>query len=132
MATETEEPRPHIEDQQPRDEPDEQEGGPVKPFLEHLEDLRWVLIKSLVALAVGMLICLIAGDKVVAILKHPLANAKVRHPRNVQVITVLAGTNRIGVFHLGANERAAFGLPTNQLLALQVTLKPSGSNEWII
>ena len=48
-------------------EPDEEEGGPVKSFLEHLEDLRWTLIKSLVTIAIAMLICLIAGDKVVAI-----------------------------------------------------------------
>ena len=27
-------------------DPEEEEGGPVKSFLEHLEDLRWVLIKS--------------------------------------------------------------------------------------
>jgi len=32
---------------------DEEEGGPVKSFLEHLEDLRWVLIKSLAALGVA-------------------------------------------------------------------------------
>ena len=40
------------------DEHVEEEGGPVKSFLEHLEDLRWVLIKSLAALSVAMLICL--------------------------------------------------------------------------
>jgi len=134
MATETEDPRPEIEDQQPEiePEPEEQEGGPVKPFLEHLEDLRWVLIKSEAALMIGMLICLIAGDKVVDILKRPLANAKIRYPKNIQVVTVLAGTNRIGVFHLKGEEQAAFGLPTDQLLVLRVGLKPSGSNEWAI
>ena len=45
------------------------EGGPVKSFLDHLEDLRWVLIKTLAALGIGMLICLVAGDHVVNILK---------------------------------------------------------------
>ena len=44
------------------------EGGPVKSFIEHLEDLRWVLIKSTVALAVAMLLCLVAGNYVVDIL----------------------------------------------------------------
>ncbi len=34
---------------------DEDEGGPVKSFLEHLEDLRWVLIKSAVTVSVTML-----------------------------------------------------------------------------
>ena len=59
------------------DDLEEEEGGPVKSFLEHLEDLRWVLIKSLVALVLGMFICLIAGNHVVAILKRPLEGAKV-------------------------------------------------------
>jgi len=42
----------------PLPEFEEEEGGPVKSFLEHLEDLRWVLIKSVVALALGMLVIL--------------------------------------------------------------------------
>ncbi len=42
--------------------PDDAEGGPVKTFLEHLEDFRWMLIKSIVALFLGMLICLIAAN----------------------------------------------------------------------
>src|SRR5215211_2561041 len=109
MATETEDPRPQIEDQQPDyEKPEEQEGGPVKPFLEHLEDLRWVLIKSGAALMVGMLICLIAGDKVVGILKQPLVNAKVRYPKGIQVVTVVAGTNRLGIFQLNSEQQAAF------------------------
>jgi Sec-independent protein secretion pathway component TatC len=30
--------------------PDLYEGGPVKTFLEHLEDFRWVMVKSVVGL----------------------------------------------------------------------------------
>ena len=33
--------------------PDEAEGGPVKTFLEHLEDFRWVLIKGVVIASGG-------------------------------------------------------------------------------
>ena len=55
--------------------PDEAEGGPVKTFLEHLEDFRWVLIKSIVALFLGMLICLFAANHVVSIIKWPLTHA---------------------------------------------------------
>src|SRR5208283_3377166 len=51
---------------------DEAEGGPVKTFLEHLEDFRWVLIKSIVALFLGMLICLFAANHVIQIIKWPL------------------------------------------------------------
>ena len=90
MATETEEPRTR------ETEEEEEEGGPVKPFLDHLEDLRWVLIKSAVTVALAMLVCLIAGDKVVGILMRPLFKAKVSHPGTNQVATVMLGTNRIG------------------------------------
>jgi sec-independent protein translocase protein TatC len=56
------------------DDPEEG-GGPVKGFLDHLEDLRWVLIKCTVAVLTSMVICLIAGDKIVALLKYPLEKA---------------------------------------------------------
>ena len=35
--------------------PDLHEGGPVKSFLEHLEDFRWVMVKSVVALFLAMI-----------------------------------------------------------------------------
>ena len=53
----------------------EEEGGPVKPFLDHLEDLRWVLIKSISALALGMVLCLSAAPQLFAILERPLERA---------------------------------------------------------
>lgn len=63
-------------EEQSSGEPEEEEGGgPVKGFLDHLEDLRWVLIKCSVAIMVCMVICLIAGDKIVSLLKYPLEQA---------------------------------------------------------
>jgi sec-independent protein translocase protein TatC len=47
-------------------------GGEVKSFLEHLEDLRWVLIKSGTALVIAMIVCLLAGNQVVKVLIWPL------------------------------------------------------------
>ncbi|PYK57511.1 MAG: hypothetical protein DME21_17080, partial [Verrucomicrobia bacterium] len=67
MADPTEESRP--------EETEEDGGGPVKTFLEHLEDLRWMLIKSGAALLVGMIVCLYATHQVVTILKRPLQHA---------------------------------------------------------
>jgi sec-independent protein translocase protein TatC len=59
--------------QEPEEPPfEEEEGGPVKPFLDHLEDLRWVLIKCISALVVGMTICMAATPQIVAFLKRPL------------------------------------------------------------
>ena len=90
------------------DTPEEEEGGPVKSFLEHLEDLRWVLIKSVVALGVGILLCLIAGNYVVSILKYPLTKTRAPHSGGSQVVTVFFGTNRLGAFPLSPEQFAAW------------------------
>lgn len=115
MVSETDEPRTDVEPEE------EEEGGPVKSFLEHLEDLRWVLIKSLVALAVSFIVCLIAGDYVVAILTHPLKNAKVSYPNDVQVVTFLFGTNRFGPFRVPWGEAISPGLGATNSAAWDFT-----------
>lgn len=107
---------------------EEQEGGPVKTFLEHLEDLRWVLIKSVVALGIAMLFCLIAGNYVSDILKRPLRHAKVYYTGTNQVVTVRYGTNRLGVFHLTAPQQTALDLGTNRYVAIQVKPVWAGTN----
>jgi len=106
---------------------EEQEGGPVKSFLEHLEDLRWVLIKSAAAIAVTMLLCLIAGDKVVWLLKRPLEKAKVYHTGTNQVVTVFWETNKLGVFQVPANSHAA-ELGTNRYVAVKIRPAMVGTN----
>lgn len=60
----------------PEEVSDEDGGGPVKPFLEHLEDLRWTLIKAVSAVLISMIICLVAGNKIVEILTYPLRKAQ--------------------------------------------------------
>src|SRR5262245_14600237 len=100
-------------------EPEEDEGGPVKSFLEHLEDLRWTLIKSLVAVVIAMVVCLIAGDRVVAIIKRPLEKARTRFPGTNQVVTVSFGTNRVGTFHLDQRQQSMFSLGSERFVALQ-------------
>lgn len=106
----------------------EVEGGPVKSFLEHLEDLRWVLIKSLVALGVAMLLCLIAGDRVVHILKWPLEHAKVHYSGTNQVVTVTYGTNKLGTFTLTDAQQKNLDLGTNRFVALEVVPQILGTN----
>jgi sec-independent protein translocase protein TatC len=56
-------------------DPEEEEGGPVKTFLEHLEDLRWVLVRCLVSLMLGMVTCLVAASWVTAFLQKPLTDS---------------------------------------------------------
>jgi sec-independent protein translocase protein TatC len=128
MPTEVEEPRTDIE---PAAEHDD-EGGPVKSFLEHLEDLRWVLIKSLAAISIGMLICLIAGNNVVSILTWPMTQAKVRHPGTNEVWTVYWGTNLLKTVRLTDEQQAQFGSSTNRFRAWQVDLVPSGTNGFML
>jgi sec-independent protein translocase protein TatC len=122
MATETEEPRTGVENEQ-------DEGGPVKSFLEHLEDLRWMLIKSLAALGVAVVVCLLAGNVVVTVLRYPLSRARASYDNHVQVATLLFGTNRLGTLQFSPEQKARFGFSTNQFLALHLEPVTIGSNQ---
>jgi len=51
-------------------------GGPVKPFLDHLEDLRWTILKCVFALLISMLGCMMGAKYLVSILIFPLSEAK--------------------------------------------------------
>ena len=53
--------------------------GPVKPFLDHLEDLRWLLIRCFVALVIGMLLCLTAADHILSAVMEPLEQIRQSH-----------------------------------------------------
>jgi len=46
------------------------------PFLDHLEELRWVILKSLVAMLAGVLICWAFTDTVYAFFLRPLAEVR--------------------------------------------------------
>ena len=58
------------------DEDGEGFGGPVKSFLEHMEDLRWVLIRCIAALGVSMVACLAGAPLLVETLARPLGEAR--------------------------------------------------------
>ena len=51
-------------------------GGPVKPFLDHLEDLRWVILKCVIALLISMLGCMMGAKHLVGVLMYPLKQAE--------------------------------------------------------
>jgi len=59
-----------------------------KPFLEHLEDFRTMLLKSVAVLAVNMMICLLFVRKILTLLQHPLAVAVGRHGGSVDKFLV--------------------------------------------
>src|ERR1051325_5367173 len=101
MADPTEEPR--------RDEfEDDDGGGPVKSFLEHLEDLRWMLIKSGAAPLIGMIVCLYGTRHVVEILKWPLERAALIQIGHEQKVVVRFGTNDLITFQTATHR---FGPP---------------------
>jgi sec-independent protein translocase protein TatC len=110
----------------PEDSP---EGGPVKTFLEHLEDFRWMLIKSLVALSVAMLLCLFAANDVVQIIKWPLKHAPVSFSGTNQIAVVSFGTNHLGNFQLTPEEWQSLNLGTNRFVAVTVEPLTLGTNQ---
>jgi sec-independent protein translocase protein TatC len=110
---------------------EEDEGGPVKSFLEHLEDLRWVLIKSIATLAVAMFVCLLAGNYVVGIIKWPLSQARVHYPATNQIVTVRINNTRLGTYQLNPEQKQAFALSTNRFVAIQLEPVTSGTNHYL-
>jgi len=109
--------------------PEESEGGPVKSFLEHLEDFRWVLVKSVAALAVAMVICLVSGNYVVQILKWPLTRAKIHYPDANQIAVVNFGTNHLGNFQFSPEQQKFFNLGTNHFVSVQIEPLTIGTNQ---
>lgn len=106
-----------------------EEGGPVKSFLEHLEDFRWVLVKSAVALSVAMLLCLVAGNYLVQVLKWPLSRAHITYAGTNQVVIVSFGTNHLGNFSFTAEQQRSLDLGTNRFVAVQVQPLVIGTNQ---
>jgi len=119
---------------EPLGEQVEEEGGPVKSFLEHLEDLRWVLIKSGVAAGVAMLACLLGGNYVIRVLEWPMRQAPVRHSAKLQTVRVYFGTNQLSTLHITTNDPLSSLVGTNPMVRLELTPVVRGTNqvlEWI-
>ena len=120
MADPTEE--PHLDDI-------EDGGGPVKTFLEHLEDLRWLLIKSGAALLVSLIVCLYATDRIVAILKWPLKQSALQRSRHGPTkVMVQFGTNTLSTLEIGTNRVGPVDLGTNGWVIVHVEPIEIGSN----
>ncbi len=105
----------------PATEPDEDyshehEGGPTKSFLEHLEDLRWVLMKCAATVAITFMACLLGSPTLVKVMTHPLKKANIHNANSSSAITFLVGTNRIGTFLIDTNQPSLFG--TNRFMEM--------------
>ncbi len=107
------------------DLPEEEEGGgPVKPFLEHLEDLRWTLLKVLSSVVIAMIVCLVAGNKLVTLLTYPLVKAQRLSDSANRFATVRLGSSMIGKFPLSSLDTNLWG--ENPPNAYEVTVQPEG------
>ncbi len=103
-------------------------GGPVKSFLEHLEDLRWMLIKSGAALLVGMIVCLYGTSQIVTILKRPLQKAALIQVGHSQKVLVRFGTNTLTTFDVSTNRIGAVDLGSNRLVIVELEPVVDGTN----
>ncbi len=69
-------------------------GGPVKTFLEHLEDLRWTLLKCLAAVVLSMVFCLAASNFLVSFLTWPLDIAQAKQAESKD-LSIYLGEKRL-------------------------------------
>ncbi len=74
-------------------------------LLDYLEDFRWFFIRSIAAVGIGMALCLIASNYIVALLRAPLD----------QALMFRAGDNPVLIMRLGTND--LWRLPANNPLA---------------
>jgi sec-independent protein translocase protein TatC len=107
----------------------EDEGGPIKSFLEHLEDLRWVLIKSIAAAGVAMVACFFGGNYVFKVLKWPLEQANFDRSGKAQIVRIMFGTNQLSVYHVHTNDAVAALVGTNKDVKLEIVPLTIGTNQ---
>jgi sec-independent protein translocase protein TatC len=115
--------------QEPEVDAEDAEGGPIKSFLEHLEDFRWLLIKCAVTLALAMLVCLIGANYVIGILKWPLTQARVTYPGTNQIVSVSFGTNHLGNYPLTPDQQQLLDTGSNRFATVRIEPLRLGTNQ---
>ena len=117
----------------PESENEDEGGGPIKSFLEHLEDLRWTIIKSAAAFAIGFVVCLSAAPWIISFLEWPLDQALKIRTSSAPRTVLLLGTNVLGKMpSLEMAKQAALpGLATNADSFYRLTPQLIGTN-WVM
>lgn len=108
---------------------EEDEGGPIKSFLEHLEDLRWVLIKSLAAAGVAMVMCFFGANYVFKVILWPLQRSPIGQSGTTQVVRFMLGTNQLSIYHVHTNDVLAPLIGTNRFVRLELVPVQVATNE---
>ena len=70
---------------------EQSDGDIVKPFLEHLEDLRWMVVKMALSVIVGMIIAFYFSKELIHIIEAPLAAIDPKLVGNLQVFGAMEG-----------------------------------------
>lgn len=127
MAHETDEDYSSHSFQDPDYDP---EGGPVKTFLEHLEDLRWMLMRCVMAFAITFLLCLFAAPYLVKLLEHPLIVSERNALAKKVTVSFQVGSNLVStlIYEKDATNDFTGLLGTNQHATLQLVPVTIGSN----
>jgi sec-independent protein translocase protein TatC len=111
----------------PPADPDEG-GGPVKSFLEHLEDFRWLIIKCGAALAVAFIVCCYGVPQIVAVLKWPLSHAALLRVGDERRAMVCLGTNTLATLDFNTNQVAGVDFGSNWFTVIRLEPVSVGSN----
>ena len=114
--------------QEPDPSTEEEGGGPVKSFLEHLEDFRWLLMKCGLTLGLAMLVCLLGANYVMTVLKWPLQRAPASYGTTNQVVSVNFGTNHLGNYPLTTEQQQLLKTGTNRFAVIQIEPVWLGTN----
>ena len=110
-------------------DPEEEGGGPIKGFIDHLEDLRWMLIKCVAAVLVCIVVCLVASNLIVSVLLYPLKLANeitVGKPDPMVVLTL--GTNEIWLPVTTNDFFAPIPIGTNKVVGFDLVPQMVGTN----
>jgi sec-independent protein translocase protein TatC len=111
--------------------PEEQEvaGGAIKTFLEHLEDLRWMMVKAGAALLLGLLVCLFAAPQIMNILIWPLKRSGQQYSGTNQVVYVKIAGNSIGSFDPSTNSFGSLDFHGKSNIVLDLVPVLIGTNQ---
>jgi sec-independent protein translocase protein TatC len=87
---------------------EEEEGGPRKSFLEHLEDLRKALLRCVAVVVVALVLCLFLDTRLAEILEYPIRRMHMlEKPR--PTVTFVIGSVRLGPYEVSRDDFS--GLP---------------------
>jgi sec-independent protein translocase protein TatC len=113
----------------PNADPEDEGGGPIKTFVEHLEDLRWTIIKAVLSVVVGVIMCLSAAPKILEVLLWPLQRSQSIRLTEEPRVSVKLGTNVVARGTL-KQFGALPGLSTNSDSVVQFQPLQVGTN-WV-